>query len=388
MHNTFSVAVEIIDKEYFMKRIAIISSHPAPYRDAFLTEIVRQYPLGVDVYSLFSYDKGHSYWNLKDAQYSPINLKAEEKSSLRMIAILVMLFVVYRKYDFVLWPCWAYRCLKLPIFISALFGKNYGLCADSIEQKAINWLLLKVKQFVIKRAKVVFVPGKAGVDFFIRQFSVSPQSIVMGSYSLDGNNLEKEILNRRQILRDNIRDRLDVKKNDSLYLMVANMIPTRHYPIMVSGFLNFAKNRDDVKLVIVGNGSDYDKMIELSKVHNKLKVLPGCSFDDMLSLYAASDVYVHSGKEPASTALVLGGIAHLPLISSMAVGCSADVLVDGVSGFKVENFMDSLSWERGFERSKAFQSRWRQMGLAARDLSRKLDVEPTVAHFISKMSNL
>ena len=370
-----------------MSKIAIISTHPAPYRDSFLRALVHEDTFDIDVYSLFSYDKGQSYWGLKDGGYHPINLHAERHSLIFTTLKLLHLFVFSHKYEFVLWPCWAYKCLKLPIFLSAVLGRKYALGADSVAQEPLMKVLMAIKTYVIKHAQFIFVPGRASQEFFLKQFSLKPNQILLGAYSLEGERLECEILARRKN-KDIIREKLDIPCMNIVYLMVANMIPTRHYPITVCGFLKFAQNHHNVTFLAVGNGSDYEDMKKLADKNAAFKVLPGCAFDEMLSLYAISDVYVHGGREPASTALIIGSLAHLPLMSSDAVGCSMDVLRDGETGYCVANYKDENDWKEAFEKSFMTKTEWERMGIRARELSKNLDIDAVIGKFIQKLTEL
>ena len=53
------------DERAIMKKIAFVSNHPAPYRDPFLSRLVRIPSLQVEVFSLFQRDGGHSFWALE-----------------------------------------------------------------------------------------------------------------------------------------------------------------------------------------------------------------------------------------------------------------------------------------------------------------------------------
>ena len=108
----------------------------------------------------------------------------------------------------------------------------------------------------------------------------------------------------------------------------------------------------------------------------------------MLELYAAADVYVHGGKEPASTALVIGAIAHLPLISSEAVGCSFDVLKDNETGFRVVDYKSVSDWSKTFALAKNNASSWQEFGDSARALSAKLDSDRVAAEFSRRLSKI
>lgn len=367
-------------------KIAFISMHPAPYRDVFIEKLVQNNPKNVDVFNYLSLDKGHDFWGLEASTFKVEELGGSKLSFFRMTIKLLRMFVFSKKYDFVMWPGWTYKPLFIPIFLSALFRKKFGFSADTIKQGKISKLGFILKRFVVNRAKIILVPGEAGRLFFSKTFDTDTNKILMGAYALDGDRIEIEILKRRANLKSSIRNKYDIMDNSKVFLMVANMIPTRHYPITVSAFVEVAKQNKNAVFLIVGRGPDLELMQEISLKEKCIRVIPGCSFDEMLSLYAMSDVYVHGGTEPASTALVIGAISHLPLISSMAVGCAKDVLVDGESGVLVEDYKNGALWELGFEKMLKSEDLWKIYGDRARDLSLNLDVDVCVNRFANALN--
>jgi glycosyltransferase involved in cell wall biosynthesis len=270
------------------------------------------------------------------------------------------------------------------MLIQVALGRKYIIVADTVEQRKINGLSFAIKRFLIRRATMLFVPGKRSRDFFATTFNVDESKICLGAYSLDGRVLEDRIALYGKERRC-LRSQYGIGDGDRVFLMVANMIKTRHYPITSEAFLRATRNRDNIKFIMVGRGPELECMQELATRESALIVLPGVSFDEMLKLYALSDVYVHGGTEPASTALVIGAIAHLPLISSPAVGCFADVVIDGETGYAVNDYLSVEEWESAFVRALDDMSNWKMKGERARVLSRTLDSDRVVEEFSEKV---
>ena len=356
--------------------LAFISMHPAPYRDALIGKLIRSFRGDVDVFNLYGSDAGHRFWSLADPEYATTCIVAdtERVSQLRLAFRLIRKFVFSGRYDCVVWPGYVHWSVRVAILMSTLLRRKYILSIDSVEQPHIAKIAFVIKKWMIKHAAILFVPGKASKTFLMKTFDVEEARIVCGAYALDGGVLEKKILElRTNGARTDVREKLGARQDTKMFLMVANMIPTRMYPITSAGFVEFAAMHKDCVFVMVGKGPEYEQMRSYASKNQCLRVIEGCSFDDMLKLYAAADVYVHGGKEPASTALVIGAIAHLPLISSDAVGCSADLLIDGETGFKVDNYTTTANWREIFARSIHNEFDWGKMGGRARTASKKLD---------------
>ena len=363
-------------------RVAFVSNHPAPYRDPFLGRIVKRSDIEVDVYSLFSEDTGHRFWGLESPPYRNKVLVPEPCPPKWRTLLKLLRMFVFGKYDCVCWPGFHWSYLIECMILQVLLGKKYVISADTVSQRPTGWISFHIKRLLVRHAHMIFVPGIASRDYFVRTFAVSAEKVCKGTYALDSKSICDKVTALRKS-RDAIRTRYGISASDKVFLMVANMIKTRHYPITASAFLNVSKKFPDVKFVMVGVGPDLEQIQNLASENAVLKVVPGVSFDGMLELYAMADVYVHGGKEPASTALVIGAITALPLLSSRAVGCSWDCLEDGKSGCLVSDYLSEGEWIHGFERMLENKHLWTDWGQRARELSQALDVELTVENFCS-----
>ena len=363
--------------------IAVISRHPAPYRDPLLRGLAQDGRISVEIFNELPVDVGHQYWNISECGYEAVPLFENNSCHVYRFLSLIRRFV-FGKYNFVLWAGFNSLDLTLAMFLAALFRRNFGFMADTMQDNTTNRFKRWIKGFIALRADVIFVPGDAGMRYWVQNYNVSCSKIVQGVYALDGTAIANDVNNLR-LGRACLRSKYGISESDKVFLMVANMIPKRCYPITVGGFLRFVKNHGGCRFVIVGNGPDFVPMRELSKDHEELIVCPGCSFDEMKSFYAIADVYVHGGSEPASTALMIGAISGLPLISSDDVGCSADVLIDGASGIKVQDYHSSDDWCAAFAAMYEQQERWGEMGQEAEKLARKLDVSEVLRTLVEKL---
>lgn len=360
-------------------KVAFISNHPAPYRDPLLNRLVKEPSVNTFVYSLFPMDKGHSFWELSHPEYENIVLVPKSKSRFIIFLNLLRKFV-FGDFDLVVWPGFLLWYLTASMFVSAILGRRYGFSADTVEQSHISRFAFLIKRFIIRRAAIVIVPGKASKKYFAETFGVNPERICEGAYALDQSAIKTCVSEIRKS-RNMLRQKFGIGESDKVFLMVANMIPTRHYPITTAGFLVVAANKRNTKFIIVGKGADNARMHGIANMHPELIVVDGVSFKEMMSLYALADVYVHGGKEPASTALVIGAASGLPLLSSDAVGCSADCL-DEQSGYKVGDYLNEKSWAEGFMYMLDHKDDWPSMGRHSIALAEKLDVKSALTSFL------
>lgn len=364
-------------------KIAFISRHPAPYRDPLMARLNSAMVGEIEFFNELPFDDGHGFWDLKEHGYSASDLYPNGLGRIGRLAHLLKKFV-FGQYDFVLWSGFIAAEMTVAMFVSAVLGKRYGFAADTAKQAPLRGLRKFIKKTIVRRASLIFVPGEAGARFWTETYGVPKERIMLGAYALDGAKIAASIDALRNE-RAKIRAAYGIASDDTVYLMVANMIPSRHYPVTTEAFSRFAQGRKDMKFVIVGRGPDYPQMKAYASAHPEIVPIDGVSFDKMLSLYAMADVYVHGGTEPASTALVIGAIAGLPLISSKAVGCAFDVLRDGESGVEVRDYLSVADWTKAFERMQSMREDWDRLGARGVELAEALDVGKTASAFMAYM---
>lgn len=367
-------------------KTAFISRHPAPYRDPLMARLSAAKGKDIDFFNELPFDDGHGFWDLKEHGYSASDLYPKGLGRVGRLAHLLKKFV-FGRYDFILWPGFIATEMTIAMFVSAVLGKRYGFAADTVKQAPLKGLRKFIKKTIVRRASLIFVPGEAGARFWTETYGVPKERIVLGAYALDGAKITANIGALRNE-RTKIRVTLGISPEDTVYLMVANMIPSRHYPVTTEAFTRFAQGRKDVKFVIVGRGPEFPLMKAYAAEHPEIVPIDGVSFDKMLSLYAMADVYVHGGTEPASTALVIGAIAGLPLISSRAVGCAWDVLRDGESGTEVHDYLSVGDWARAFERMQSMGADWCRLGARGAKLAELLEADKVASAFMVQMRRL
>ena len=361
-------------------KLAFISRHPAPYRDEFIGRLVKTEGLSVDVFSELPFDEGHAFWGLKEPPYRAEIIAKEGVGKVRL-CFRMLRRLVFGGYDFVVYPGHQSIYLIVPMLVGALLGRRYCLCADSVRLYNRMWIKDLIKKFVIRKAEFVFVPGECGKRFFMQTFGIAAEKICTGLYSFNGDALSRQIAALRSE-RESIRASLGIDSGQKVFLMVANMIPSRTYPMLTRAFATASAGRVDMCFVAVGKGPDLAEVQQIARENPSIKVVPGCSFEEMKRYYAIADVYVHGGSEPASTALVIGAIAGLPLISSDAVGCAYDVLFDGKTGLRVQDHLSQRQWTDAFLRMMELCENWGEFGAAAREVSKRIDLDVSFERFV------
>ena len=354
-------------------KVAFISWHPAPYRDPLLERLNKSRDVELTVFNVLARDRGHGFWDLEEPAYSASSLGGNCRNRISKTFRLFKLFIAER-YDLLILPVFMLKRFMLLSVVMHIFGRPFAILSDSDGFRRINTFFEWVRIYISRRAALLLVQGAAGKRLFVERYGVSDNRILPGVYALENGRLAREIADLRH-RRDTLRRKFGLGLKDTVFVMVANMVPTRHYPITCAGFTEFAENNPGCVFLICGRGPLLDEMTLYAQEHKEIKVVPGCSFDAMKELYAMADVYVHGGKEPASTALVIGAISQLPIVSSYAVGCSVDLLVDNETGVVVKNHLSKSDWAAAFSEICRLRDRWAQMGRVASKKAEMYDAD-------------
>lgn len=149
----------------------------------------------------------------------------------------------------------------------------------------------------IKKEKLVYIPN--GVD--IKKFSPGKSSV------------KKKF------------------KDDKLIVYFGRLHYQKNVDLLIKSFKDIKNNISNAKLVIIGDGSDFDKLKKMSSENNDDIIMTGYlpNDDDLVDYLRAADVAVFPSRgENASFTIMEAMACELPVISS-DVGNAKDILDNG-----------------------------------------------------------
>jgi phosphatidylinositol alpha-mannosyltransferase len=120
-------------------------------------------------------------------------------------------------------------------------------------------------------------------------------------------------------------------------LFVGRLDPRKGFPVAVEAFRILATDRSDLRLVVVGDGTDRAAVDELETAfRGRVSMFGAVPNDDLPRYHAACDVLLvpSLGGESFGIVLVEGMAAGLPVVASRISGYD-EVVTDGVEGFLV-----------------------------------------------------
>ena len=341
-------------------KVAILRIHPAPYREPVLRRLVEDVRFTVESFSIVGEDGGHAGMGLGSDRRPLAGVRHLADlafgDGIRLAIRLLRRFVFSRDYSCVVWPAYCPWWLTLPILASAISGRRYAVSLDTVRDTS-RFVGRAFKRLIFRRAAFLWVPGQAARRYLREQYGIPAEKIVTGLYLPESFPIPHRLCTGGPIT----------------FLMVANHVPNRRMEVLADGFRAFATRHEGVRLVLCGKGV-------APLAGGAVEVLEGgCAWPSLPELYAQAAVYVHTGEEQFSTALLMGAMAELPLLVGAEVGVCADLFAQAGEkpGLTVDGWRDPECWREAFERMWRHQAMWPKMGVAARRCAAAFSVERT-----------
>jgi glycosyltransferase involved in cell wall biosynthesis len=168
---------------------------------------------------------------------------------------------------------------------------------------------------------------------------VNEQSIAVMPYVVDNDRIAANAANWR-LRRDALRsDIAGVDGPDApIFLAVIKLIRREGPERVVRSFLSAASEYPSARLILVGDGSDRARIEQLcDHTGGDQVIFAGYQpYAELTRFYAAADWFVHLPElEPWGLSVNEAVASALPLLCSIRVGATQDLLEDGVNGILV-----------------------------------------------------
>jgi glycosyltransferase involved in cell wall biosynthesis len=205
-------------------------------------------------------------------------------------------------------------------------------------------LASRLNKFILPRLDALVVPGTKHKEYFV-SLGASPDKVFIMPYASNITISEEDYENKEKI-----KEKLDIG-NKKVVLYTGRLVKRKGVEYLIEAFAKLRKERDDVVLVIVGEGGSRSELESLSKNLGIEGSVFFTGFVDNFNLaayYLLCDVCV----VPSITHIVADIWVHVvndameagkPVIATDAVGAAFDMIKDGISGFVVpEKDSDAL----------------------------------------------
>lgn len=321
-------------------KVLYLHYHDAPYRNPAL-EILKHSNVfhRFQVVTMFPKDTGHSYWDLKyDSGGDVILGKTSNKGGRKWHPKIRQLLKENTYNVFVINGFYHYTSLYLLYYaftrrIPAVFISDNVAAEDwGFPKRMYECIKLKILKWI---CRAFWVPGRAGAAYLQSFGAIRSEAIYPGAYVMDMPEIKKAYsLSRDQ--RTELRSRYGFGAEDRVLLMAANFIENRQHTLLAEAFVRVAEKHNNLRLLLLGEGPCHEQAKEIVRtagLESKVVLPGGVPFDKLPYAYAVSDLYIHAGVEPYSTAVMYAAYLGLPLCVSNSVGAVQDVLHDEQNGF-------------------------------------------------------
>jgi glycosyltransferase involved in cell wall biosynthesis len=169
-----------------------------------------------------------------------------------------------------------------------------------------------------------------------------------------------------EVPRADLRCELGVPSDALLLAAVSSLTPRKRIDFLLNACAALLREEPAARLVVIGDGPDRSRLVTLaSSLGIAERVIFAGSRNDVPSLLAASDIFVHAASAEACSYAVLESMAAgLPAVMTRA-GAAEEQIVEGESGYVVAPGDDKAFAER-IRRLASDTELRRRLGRAAR----------------------
>jgi glycosyltransferase involved in cell wall biosynthesis len=235
---------------------------------------------------------------------------------------------------------------RIPVFFrgdSTLLNEPKGL------KRIFKTVFLR---WVYKHIDHAFYVGKNNKAYFLK-YGLEEKQLSFAPHAVDNDRFKKKMPGEVAGLRSS----LNLKDEDILLLFAGKFEQVKNVELLLSAFINL--NRQNVHLLLVGNGIDEDRLKDLA---NKSDLKANIHFLDfknqsyMPVLYQSADLFCLPSKSETWGLSINEAMAcGKAILASDRVGCAADLVKSGQNGaiFKAGDVNDLTISLQQLTKSKA-----------------------------------
>jgi glycosyltransferase involved in cell wall biosynthesis len=220
---------------------------------------------------------------------------------------------------------------KIPVFFR---GDSTLIDSKDYISKIVRNLILR---WVYSNIDVAFFVGTRNREYYEKaglkstQLIFAPHAVEFNRFSYDNPECKNESYS--------IRKNLNIREEEIVFLFAGKLEAKKDPELLLKAFrtCNFSKK---IHLLIVGNGILEEKLKQEFNSENNIHFIPFQNQKKMPLIYKAADVFVLPSKGPEETwglSVNEAMASGLAILVSNRVGCSIDLVENGLNGYEFEN---------------------------------------------------
>ena len=191
-----------------------------------------------------------------------------------------------------------------------------------------------LKKFLFKKISAFLAIGKENYNFYL-YYGVPASKIFLAPYGIDNDRFNGQF-NIYKNNKEEIKKELKCSGYDKIILFVGKLISKKNPIDLVKAF--HLINNENIGLILIGEGKlRYNIENYIKKYFLKNIFITGfINQKELPKYYTISDLFVLPSGIGETWGLVVNEAMNfkLPVIVSDTTGCSADLVIDGVNGYK------------------------------------------------------
>ena len=229
--------------------------------------------------------------------------------------------------------------LLLVCFVTLFIGKKKIIYTSHNDEQFIPIGILDnfISKFILNKPDQIIAITSSVKKFLIRRYKLNPKKIIIIQYSFDPLSYKEVNLT--------LSNEFDFYKNDYIYVgTVARLVSQKRIDLLIKAFKEVNKQNNKIKLVILGDGNQKEKLLKLSNNLNLSKNIIWINYSEYIiqhmqywSLFCLTSQY-----EGFGLVLLEAIYAKLPILA-MNVSSIKDIV--GPCGELVE-FGDYLNFSK------------------------------------------
>lgn len=227
------------------------------------------------------------------------------------------------------------RILKLFFSYQVIIAEHNTEIYRPFRYKFFDWLLSFFTYKIVADSKTV-------ASFVSRSEFISSRKfqVIYNGVEIDEiNKFYQENISKKNVWRQE----LGLCEGDKVFLNIARITTQKNHRLMVEAFSSLCEERDNVKLIIIGDGTlfpDLKKWVEDSGHKDKIFILGERL--DLFRFYLIADYFLlTSVREGFCISAMMGLAFGLPVVSTKVAGL-IEYIDDGYNGLLTEHNRDSV----------------------------------------------
>ena len=377
-------------------KLLIVTNIPTPYRIAFFNVLQAQLQkIGGNLKVLYcAKNEPDRHWeiNLNEQQFDYEILNGFHKSikglHLHFNPSVIKKTAAFQP-DYILYAgSWNMPTVLLSLLFNSLFNKKYkkvfwseGHDGSMLHNSGIVPI---IRKFIQNKFDAFAVPNERSKSYLFVLLRLNKKPIVILPNTVDGDFFTKpEIWNADH--SNAVKSDFNIP-TDSKIIIQVSQIEDRKGVNEIVGFWKKLSNKENYHLVLVGEGSLKNELIQKSQSETTIHFLGNQSKEKVRDLLFSSDVFLLLTKnDPNPLTLIEASFAKLPILTTKFAGNCNEIVI-GNNGV-IMNEINFDTFEEAFQTIKNFAEQ-KNGAISYENVKTNFDIDNVAINFIKQLQKI